>query len=166
LIFVVKKSVFRIQLCAKRKAQMAKDNERKLAETLYVDGNSSQKEIAEQLGVAEKTVSGWKEKYNWDKLRVAKRTTKAEIIDGLYKSVAVIIKRAEDEDKRPLNTVESDQIVKLTRSIEVLEGAESLSNYVYTLTAFLNWVRAVDLDAAKQIAVFSKEFLISKSNGK
>ncbi|MDB9498579.1 terminase gpP N-terminus-related DNA-binding protein [Nodularia spumigena] len=142
---------------------MAKANERKLAESLYIDGNLTQKEIAEQLGVTEKTLIQWKDKYNWEKLRIAKRTTKSEIINGLYMSISRIMKNAQEDKNRALSSSETDQIVKLTRSIEVMEGSESLANYVQAMTAFIKYVQSIDIDAAKSIMPWTKEFLTQKA---
>lgn len=141
---------------------MAKDADRKLAEQLFIDGELTQKEIAERLGISEKTISVWKTKYRWDELLAAKRTSRSNLISNLYSSINQIVNGAQDK-KRPLTPAEADSIHKLSSSIEKIQGGKTLSNYVSALTDFLNWLREFDLDAAKVLAKLSKEFLLDKA---
>lgn len=90
---------------------MAKKKEQELAKRYFVDFFKTQKEIAEDLGVTEKTVSSWVTKYNWKALRDAKlnnSTTRAEnikkVIAELTESTLDVldqIKVAENSGDRP-----------------------------------------------------------------
>lgn len=50
---------------------MAKIREQKLAEDLYIKGKKTAKEIAQLVGVTEKTIGDWIEKFKWKERRNA-----------------------------------------------------------------------------------------------
>lgn len=50
---------------------MAKIREQKLAEDLYIKGKKTAKDIAQLVGVSEKTVGDWVEKFKWKERRNA-----------------------------------------------------------------------------------------------
>lgn len=50
---------------------MAKIREQKLAEDLYIKGKRTAKDISDLLGVTEKTIGNWIEKYKWKDRRNA-----------------------------------------------------------------------------------------------
>ena len=61
-----------------------KDQERELAKILYTQQGMSQKDIAQKVGVTEKTITKWKEAENWDKLKESLLITKDYQIRMLY----------------------------------------------------------------------------------
>ncbi len=61
-----------------------KDQERELAKILYTQQRMSQKDIAQKVGVTEKTITKWKEAENWDKLKESLLITKESQIRMLY----------------------------------------------------------------------------------
>lgn len=60
-----------MQFCDVIKILMAKLREQKLAEDLYIKGKKTAKEIAELVGVTEKTVGDWADKFKWKDRRNA-----------------------------------------------------------------------------------------------
>lgn len=67
---------------------MAKKKEQELAKKFFVDFFKSQKEIAEDLGVTEKTVGDWVKKYNWKALRDAKLNNSTNRAENIKKVIA------------------------------------------------------------------------------
>lgn len=67
---------------------MAKKKEQELAKQLFVDFFKSQKEIAEDLGLTEKTVSQWANKFGWRALRDAKLNNSANRVENIKKVIA------------------------------------------------------------------------------
>ena len=61
-----------------------KDQEKELAKILYTKQRMSQKDIAQKVGVTEKTITKWKEAENWDKLKESLLITKDSQIRMLY----------------------------------------------------------------------------------
>lgn len=90
---------------------MAKKKEQELAKRYFVDFFKSQKEIAEDLGVTEKTVSSWVTKYNWKALRDAKLNNSTNRAENIKKVIGELtdatleildqIKIAESNNDRP-----------------------------------------------------------------
>ncbi|RTY80689.1 hypothetical protein EKL97_10515 [Flavobacterium sp. LS1P28] len=60
-----------MQFCEIIRASMAKIREQKLAEDLYIKGKRTAKDIAQLVGVSEKTVGDWVEKFKWKERRNA-----------------------------------------------------------------------------------------------
>lgn len=67
---------------------MAKKKEQELAKRYFVDFFKTQKEIAEELGVTEKTVSSWVTKYNWKALRDAKLNNSTNRAENIKKVIS------------------------------------------------------------------------------
>jgi len=70
--------------------KMAKDKERRTAHILYVEQGKSAKDIAELIGVSEKTISGekgWVNKYGWKEERTARVTSKEKRIENIKKII-------------------------------------------------------------------------------
>ncbi len=66
---------------------MRKDKERNTAHILYIEQGKSAKEIAELLGVSEKTISVWVNKYGWKSRLTAKVTSRDARIDNLKRII-------------------------------------------------------------------------------
>ncbi|GLB51713.1 hypothetical protein NBRC110019_07520 [Neptunitalea chrysea] len=66
---------------------MAKDSERSVARILYIDQGKSNKEIAEKLGVQEKTVGNWVKKYGWKEERDARDNN----VDARIENIKAVI---------------------------------------------------------------------------
>jgi galactitol-specific phosphotransferase system IIB component len=60
-----------MQFCDVIQIPMAKIREQKLAEDLYIKGKKTAKEIAQLVGVTEKTVGDWIDKFKWKDRRNA-----------------------------------------------------------------------------------------------
>lgn len=67
---------------------MAKKKEQELAMRYFVDFFKSQKEIAEDLGVTEKTVSAWVTKFKWKEQRDAKMNNSTNRAENIKKVIA------------------------------------------------------------------------------
>ena len=66
---------------------MAKTKEQEVAKKLFVDLFKSQKEIAEDLGITEKTVSSWVQKNYWKELRDAKINNSSNRAENIKKVI-------------------------------------------------------------------------------
>lgn len=92
---------------------MAKTKERSVAENLFVDQHFTQKKIAEQLNVSEKTVAKWVKKYQWKKLRDAKLNN--------YKSRSENIKQVIEElTNMTLSNIEKTKMAEAQGDTEEL----------------------------------------------
>jgi uncharacterized protein YjcR len=135
-----------------------KNKELRLAEQLYVYDDMSQKEIAEYLNVSEKTISNWKEKGDWDKMKSARSLTRDSIIKGLYEN-ALLITNTAKEAKRPLNSKEMDAIVKIASSIEKLDKKFNIPVVIGVFKEFNNWVVNIDPNMAIKLTEYQRKFI-------
>lgn len=65
--------------------------EHDLAKRYYINDNLTQKEIAERLNLAEKTVGTWIKKFHWDVEKKSLLVTKDKQISDLYNQLEAVI---------------------------------------------------------------------------
>ncbi|MBN2814970.1 MAG: helix-turn-helix domain-containing protein [Bacteroidales bacterium] len=110
---------------------MAKERERRLAHILYVEQKKTAKEVAEMVGVSEKTLSDWVTKFNWKTERSARNTSPSQRIANLENIIAGI---AEEriELTRQLAQVEltaaREEVEEIRKQISKLDDAVSKWN--------------------------------------
>ncbi|MEH6405756.1 MAG: YfeC-like transcriptional regulator, partial [Leeuwenhoekiella sp.] len=73
---------------------MAKDRERRLAEDLYVKQRKTAKETANLLGVTEKTIGVWVDKYGWKDRRSAAISSVKSGIENINELINIYTERA------------------------------------------------------------------------
>lgn len=145
----------------------SKDNARTTAEDLYIYLSYTQKEIAERVGVSERTVSNWKHKYEWDVRKKARSRTKAAL-QGLGEELGVLfleqqIKKAhaqgEDAEIKPGDI---DALNKLGTALQKIAGSDTPEMYMTVFDAFMDWLRSRNLQLAKELSDYTREFLVAK----
>lgn len=126
---------------------MAKDNQRQIAQGLYIDHCFTAKDIAQKLDVSEKTVSQWVNKGNWRELRLSKQTT-TDVMLGKYNELlnALLDKRLlyekkqdkTDDDKHEYNGV-IDEMSKVSAMIDKIQkdGRPSLRIHIMCVEKFM-----------------------------
>lgn len=141
------------------------DVKRTIAQQLYVKTGKPQKDIAAELGLAEKTISGWKKKFNWDTLRAAEITGPVELAKTLYRQIAAISDLA-DAEGRIINDKEADRISKLAAAIEKIEKKATLGHYVQVMEDFIRYIKDIDLLLAQNVVNHQLNFIQKKINKK
>jgi transposase len=155
-----------------KSANMAnkKSQERELAAQLYINTNLSQKEIAQRIGVTEKSISSWVNEGNWEYLKTSKQSTNAETIATLKK----IMKIQADENLKKLEEKtftknDADSLIEIAKSIDILQGKGiSLRDYIEIMEEFIDFVPADNAKAQKiksEIADLQVKFLLNKAQG-
>ena len=127
---------------------MAKTQERQLAKELYLKGKL-QKEIASLVGVQEKTISGWVERYGWKQERDARMNSEKSrsenlknLIDSLVDKRLELMKeidrlKAEKADSEVITEKNreavniADEVSKYNKALENLDRENRLSLSVY-----------------------------------
>ena len=134
-------------------------NQKALARDLYLRDIYTQKQICNDIGIAEKTMCDWIKKEKWDDLKNSLVTSKAEQLKALYEQMAYVNKRNKDaiEDDDPATNPIYDDVAKISKSIERLEKEAGISEMLQTGIAFLKYMQNEDTEAAK---VISKWFYI------
>ncbi len=140
---------------------ISKKQEREYARILYVSERLTFKDIAERVGVTEKTIGKWAELDNWDKLRKSLLTTRQSQLIHWYNQLEAINLAIEERGNIPTNA-EADTMSKITSNIQKLEVEISLGEYVQVTKKILEFIQTVDLDAAKMLTKYADEFINSK----
>lgn len=141
----------------KSERQRKKDN----AKYFYCNTNLSQKEIAERVSVSEVTLSKWAndKKENWDSLKASFTITKQEQLSRTLNQIAAINKKITEEQKGIPTNSDADILAKLAAVIERLEKETSITDVVSVSVKFLDWLRKVDTEKAKELSAFFDAFI-------
>ena len=146
---------------------MAKQNDkRQKAKSLFLTGQYQQKEIAELVGVTEKTITKWKEDEDWESMKVSLLTTRESELRRLYKMLQILNDDIDirSQDKIPISSKEADAVLKLTAAINNLELETSIADKVEVGSAFINMLRREDPELAKTITKWFDIFLQQSIN--
>lgn len=148
------------------------------AKLLYVQGDLSQKEIALKVDISEQTLCKWIKVEGWERLKVSIIMTKEEELKRLYEQLSalnkyikeegnpVIDKKASEEKGTTIykylkcaTTSQSDTIAKLSAAIRNLETEISLADTITVARKFINFLRSIDLDKAKDVTSLFDAFI-------
>jgi transcriptional regulator with XRE-family HTH domain len=138
---------------------------KELAKDYFTMSNLSQKEIAQKVGVTEKTLSKWANENNeeWKQLRDAVGEGMEQEIIRLKRQLKEFNDYIEKKDKglRFGSSKEYDALMKLRRFIDYFER-NPLSSVVSIMLEFLEFYKMIDLDKAKDLSSVSDAFIKSK----
>lgn len=134
------------------------------AQTLYLRENLTQLEIAERVGVSRVTVSKWVRDGKWEEQKAGITLTRQEQVANLYRQVAEINRTiaTRHEGERFPNSKEADILGKLSAAIRNMEQETGIADIISVLTAFIEWLRPLDLDKAKEITRLADAFIKDK----
>lgn len=134
------------------------------AQTLYLRENLTQLEIAERVGVSRVTVSKWVRDGKWEEQKAGITLTRQEQVANLYRQVAEINRTiaTRHEGERFPNSKEADILGKLSAAIRNMEQETGIADIISVLTAFIEWLRPLDLDKAKEITRLADAFVKDK----
>jgi predicted transcriptional regulator len=157
---------------------MAKKKEQELAKQFFVDFFKSQKEIAEDLGVTEKTVSDWVNRHGWKALRDAKLNNSTNRVENIKKVIAQLsestlevlenIKIAEAEGNKEEALKLKKESTRIAQEVgmyqKALEKMEknfkvSLSTYLEVMEDIFKALQNFDKEAYMKTLDFQKAHL-------
>jgi transposase-like protein len=140
---------------------MFKQEQIEAARELYLNNNISQAEIAQQLGIGERTLSRWVSEGQWRKLKKAARYMPANIVDNFQ---AQIIEMQESIMSRPkgqrfATEHEAAIMSRLVLSVSRMKVEVSRSRSAQVLMNFIDLVYARAPQLAVEITKIGHEFL-------
>lgn len=145
-------------------ADLTNAQKKEWAKTLYLRENLTQQEIAERVGVSRVTVSNWVRSGKWEEQKAGLTLTRQEQVANLYRQVAeinrVISTRAEGE--RFPNSKEADILGKLSAAIRNMEQEVGIADIISVLIGFIEWLRPLDLDKAKELTRLADAYIKDK----
>lgn len=133
---------------------MTNAEKKEYAKILYVKETMTQKEIAQKVGISEKTLSKWVNDNEWDRLKASIVITKEEELRRIYQQISAINEQIATRinGERFASSREADILTKLAAAARSLETDSSIADIVEVGKRFLNWLRMSDLDKAKEFA--------------
>ena len=140
-------------------ADLTNAQKKEWAKTLYLKENLTQQEIADRVGVSRVSVSNWVRAGKWEEQKVGLTLTRQEQVANLYRQVAEINKAIAErpEGERFPSSKEADILGKLSAAIRNMEQEVGIA-----LTGLIAWVRAADLEKAKEITRLADAYIKDK----
>lgn len=131
------------------------------AKLLYLKTTMTQKEIAQKIGVTEKTLSLWVNKNDWEVLRASYTVTKEQELRRIYTQINNLndVINDREDGKRYATNGEADILSKLASTARSLETETGLSSIVDTAIMFLDWLRPVDFELSQKVSDYFDGFI-------
>ncbi len=142
-------------------ATLTNQQKKEWAKTLFLKENQTIIEIADRVGTTRQTVSRWIKDGKWEMLKTSLTLTREEQIAMLYRQVAEINNAIAErpEGERYASSKEADILGKLAAAINKMETDVGIKDICEVGTKFIEWLRQVDLDKAKDIAAIYDAFI-------
>ena len=133
-------------------AELTSQQKKEYAQMLYLKENLTQQKIAERVGVSRQTVARWTRDEKWEERKVGLTTTREAQIANLYRQIAEINRSiSEREDgKRFATPAEADTLGKLAAAVKKMETDVGIADIISVGMRFIDWIRPVDVDKAKE----------------
>lgn len=145
------------------KKQDGKQQQREVAQLLYLNGGLMKKDIAVKLGVSEQTISRWAKLDNWDVLKTNLLTSRKQRLSELYEELREFNRMiAEKEKYKVADSKEADARRKLIADIKALETKYSLSHTVTIGQDFCEFVKTIDEGLANRVLDAFNAFINQK----
>ena len=137
-------------------AEISNEKKRGIAEDMYIRLGLTGREIAENLGVTEQTVSRWKKgregERSWDDRRTESSLTPLKIKETLLKEAEKLAKGEE-------SGVKADQLSKIMAAIDQLDKKINVRTVMDVFREFDNWMAEQDPAVAVGFTRYHKLFL-------
>lgn len=144
---------------AKPMAALTLEEKRDWAQYLYTEAKLNQKEVANKVGVSQKTIGEWKEKYMWEDLRKSLLTTRKEQLAILYNQLDAITGYIRDHQNNIPDSKQSDSILKITAAIKNLETEFSIGDVYEIGKRFISHIQTIDYEKSKELVDYYDSFI-------
>lgn len=142
-------------------AELTAQQKKDYARTLYLKDNLTQQEIAEKVGASRQTIIRWAAAEKWEEMKVGMTLGHEQQIANLHRQVMelnnLIISRP--DGKRFATSAEADTLGKLAAAIKKMETEVGITDLVNVGMRFIEWIRPIDLDKAKEVTVLWDKFI-------
>ena len=133
------------------------------AQLLYLKENLTQQEIADKVGVSRRTVVSWVNAGKWEEMKTGLTMTREQQIMNIQRQIAEINRTIAErpQGERFATATESKTIAQLSAAIDKLEKDAGLKDLISSATRFLVWLRAIDINKAKEFGTLWDIFIRS-----
>lgn len=142
-------------------ARLTNKQKKEWAKLLIIREGYTQKEAADKVEVSYVTLNKWYKQENWEQHRASITITKEEQLKNLYHQLAEINKAiaTRETGKRFATSAEADIITKMANAIQKMEGDIGVADIISVGERFINFLRKVDLEKAKEVMFFYDSFI-------
>jgi DNA-binding XRE family transcriptional regulator len=140
---------------------LSKKQKVEYAKVLYTIQQLTQKETAERVGISQKTMCAWVNKYKWDELRASLIISKDQELKRIYAQINELNNSIQEREqgKRYATSKEADILSKLASTAKSLESDMGISEYVSAFTSFTDWLREAEPAKAKDFLILQDQFI-------
>lgn len=134
------------------------------AKVLYLKENLMQKEIAQKVGVTEKTMSKWVNDGNWEQLKSSIIVTKEEELRRIYMQINQLNTHifSKEDGQQFASSKEADTLTKLTAAARSLETETSVADVIEVAMQVCNFIKKDDLVKAQELSTIFDSFIKTK----
>ena len=133
-----------------------------LAKTLFTREHLEQKIVAKKVGISEKTMSEWVNKFNWRALRSRLLISKDDQLNALYEQLESLNDAIRKSNTRHADTKQADILIKLTAAIRNLETDLAIADLVESGIRFIKHLQKTGtIDQVTEVADLWNSFLLT-----
>lgn len=131
---------------------------------LYMNTDLTQAQIAQRVGINQKTMSEWVRKGDWAVQKAANNVTRKKVIVGYLMQLQKLREVIDARPEHPYPTAsEADTITKITKAIKSLERGLTLSDYITALEELTKFGMKINDKAMREAMPILKEFIQVKA---
>lgn len=133
------------------------------AEHLFLNTETSQKDIAAQLGIDPKTLYRWMKQGRWRELKSATRRMPSVLVENIYEQLDDInynIARRDRGDRHPSKD-ESLTISRLINSIGKVKKETTQGQNIEFMMNFIGWIQMQNDELAKELTGYGSAYLMA-----
>ena len=136
-----------------------------LARDLFFQTGKTQKEIAQIIGVSEKTIYLWMKDGDWKRLRSASRLMPSMIVENFYAQVQELNDdiRSRGTGRRYPTVQEAEVFRKMVMTISRIQKGHTQPEYMEMMQKFLSWLMSQDAGLGQALTPIADKFLKSRS---
>jgi transposase-like protein len=145
----------------RKMAGLTNKQKKNWAKSEYLRGDITQKDIAEKVGISPVTLSKWVKNESWDKLKQSLLITREAQLQRLYMQMDELNTKimGRPGGERFPDSKEADTLSKLAGAIKTMESEASIADVVEVSKRFLNWLRRLAPEKAKEVAAMFNDFI-------
>lgn len=142
-------------------AELTSQQKKDYARTLYLKDNLTQQEVADKVGISRQSLSRWIKTEKWEEMKVGLTLGREQQIANLHRQVMELNKLilSRPEGARFASSGEADTLGKLAAAIKKMETDVGITDLVNVGMRFIEWIRPIDLDKAKEVTVLWDKFI-------
>lgn len=145
-------------------AGLTNQQKREWAQMLYCKEMLTQKEIAAKVGISEQSLTSWVKKYKWKDLQDSYTLSKDYLLADARKQLGELnnVINTREPGKRFPDSKEGDIKIKLSAEIKNLLTEVDLNDIIDVSTEFINWLKPMDFEKAREFTTLMDSFITHK----